>query len=120
MDMVTGSMITGIYSARFMSLNDLIGAGIAVLDGAALHGGGFEYLYKGKYRLADDNRVLATVDVENYSGKPNPALGLLRSYRLTLTGTATPQDLMLSGQVDGQPKLIVRLELKKISDLVEQ
>ena len=113
-------MITGIYSARFMSKNDLVGAGIAVLDGSALHGGGFDYLYKGKYRLADDNRVTATIDVDNYSGKPNPVLGLLRSYRLTLSGLATPQGLIISGQVEGQPQLIVSIELTKIGELVDQ
>jgi hypothetical protein len=120
MNMIVGSMLTGIYSARFTSLNDLVGAGVAVLDGTALHGGGFEYLYKGKCRRADDNCVVATVDVENYSRKPNLVLGLLRSYRLTLNGTATSQGSLLSGQVAGQPKLIVGLELTKISDLVDQ
>jgi hypothetical protein len=118
--MIVGSMLTGIYSARFMSLKDLVGAGIAVLDGATLHGGGFDYLYKGTYRLADDNAVSATIDVDNYSGTPNPALGLLRSYRLSLSGTATPQGLLLSGQVDGQVKLVVSLELTKISDLIDR
>ena len=47
MNMIVGSMLTGIYSARFTSLNDLVGAGVAVLDGTALHGGGFEHLIKG-------------------------------------------------------------------------
>jgi hypothetical protein len=112
--------MTGIYSARFMSHHDLVGAGIAVLDGSALHGGGFDYLYKGKYRLTDDETVLATIDVDNYTGKPNHVLGLPRSYRLTLDGKATPQGLTLSGQIDGQPKLPVSLELTKISDLVDQ
>jgi T3SS negative regulator,GrlR len=113
-------MITGIYSARFLSHNDLVGAGIAILDGAALHGGGFDYLYKGKYRFADNNRVIATIDVDNYTGKPNSALGLLRSYRLTLSGVAAPQGFTLSGQVEGQPKLIVSLELTKIGELIDQ
>ena len=111
-------MITGIYSARFMSNNDLVGVGIAVLDGAALHGGGFDYLYKGKYRLADNNQVIATVDVENYTGKPNSVLGLLRSYRLILSGVAAPQSFTLSGQVEGQPQLIISIELTKIGELV--
>ena len=40
-------MIMGIYSVRFLSNKDLVGVGIAVIDGTTLHGGGFDYLYKG-------------------------------------------------------------------------
>lgn len=112
-------MITGIYSTRFLSNKGLVGAGIAVLDGAALHGGGFDYLYTGTYRVADNKMVSATVDLENYTGKPNSVLGLLRSYRLTLSGVATPQGFTLSGQVEAQPKLIVSIELTKIGDLID-
>ena len=74
--------------------------------------------YKGKCRLADNNQVIATVDVENYTGKPNSVLGLLRSYRLILSGVAAPQSFTLSGQVEGQPQLIISIELTKIGELV--
>ncbi|MEP6959787.1 MAG: GrlR family regulatory protein [Nitrospirota bacterium] len=110
----------GIYSVRFLSNKDLVGVGIAVIDGTTLHGGGFDYLYKGTYRVADYNMVIATVDLENYSGKPNAVLGLFRFYQLTLSGLATPQVFTLSGQVRGQPQLIVSLELTKIGELVDQ
>lgn len=110
-------MITGIYSTRFLANNDLVGAGIAVLDGTTLHGGGFDYLYKGTYRVADNEMVSATVDLENYTGKPNSILGLLRSYRLTLSGVVAPPGFTLSGQVEGQPQLMIRIEFTKIGEL---
>lgn len=113
-------VITGIYSARFLSNKDLVGAGIIVIHGDALHGGGFDYLYKGTYRFVDDNMVHATVDIENYTEKPNPVLGLLRSYRLTLSGVAAPQSFTLSGQVEGQPQLMISIELTKIGELFDQ
>ena len=113
-------MIMGIYSVRLLSNKDLVGVGIAVIDGTTLHGGGFDYLYKGAYRVADNNMVIATVDLENYSGTPNPVLGLLRFYQLTLSGLATPPVFTLSAQVRGQPQLIISLELTKIAELTNR
>ena len=113
------SLITGIYSIRFLLNNDPIGAGIAVLNGTALHGGGVDYLYKGTYQLADNHGVSATLDLENYTGTPNPVPGLPRSYRLTLNDISTPQGFTLSGEVDGYPQLLMSLELTKIGELVD-
>ena len=113
-------MITGIYSVRFLSNHDLVGAGTAVIDGTTLHGAGFDYLYKGTYRVADNNMLNATVDLDNFSGKPNAVLGLLRFYQLILSGLATPPVFTLSGQVSGQPHRIIGLELTKIGELVDQ
>ena len=112
-------MFTGIYSARFMSNSTPVGSGIVVIDGASLHGGDLDYLYKGKYRLFD-GKLSATVDVENYTGRPNSVLGPLRSFRLTLNGVMASGGLSLSGAVDGRPDLMIRIELTKISDLVGQ
>lgn len=111
-------MIFGIYSANFLSNNNLMGAGIVVNDGASLHGGDLSYLYKGKYRL-DDNRISATVDVENYTGRPNSVLGPLRSYRLTMNGVIASHSFNLSGSVD-VPDQMIRIELKKRGELVGQ
>ena len=112
-------MIAGIYSAKFLSNNNLMGFGIVVIDGATIHGGDLPYLYKGKYRL-DDNKISATVDVENYTGNPNSVFGPLRSYRLILNGVVSPHGFDLSGAVNGQPNRMIRIELKKISELVDR
>jgi hypothetical protein len=64
--------------------------------------------------------VNATVDVDNFSGKPNAVLGLLRFYQLTLSGLATPPVFTLSGQVSAQPQRLISLELTKIGELVDQ
>ncbi|MBU6483004.1 MAG: hypothetical protein KGS09_20995 [Nitrospirae bacterium] len=78
-------MIAGIYSAKFLSNNNLMGFGIVVIDGATLHGGDLSCLYKGKYRL-DDNKISATVDVENYTGQVQAI-------------NATPSGVQWSGRV---------------------
>ena len=64
--------------------------------------------------------INATVDLDNFSGKPNAVLGLLRFYQLILSGLATPPVFTLSGQVSGQPHRIIGLELTKIGELVDQ
>lgn len=112
-------MVHGVYSAQFMSNNNLVGSGIVVIDGASLHGGDLDYLYKGKYRLFD-TKMSATVDVENYTGRPHSVLGPLKSFRLNLNGVTAPHGFSLSGAVDGQPGLMIRIELTKISELVDQ
>lgn len=112
-------MIDGIYAADFVSNRNIFGHGIVVFDGGRFHGGDMDYLYKGKYRL-DQNKIIATVDIENYTGHPNSIFGAIKQFRLTLNGVITPAGFSLSGQVDGHPHLIIRIDVKKLSVLVEQ
>lgn len=112
-------MIDGIYSAAFGSSLGNVGTGVAVFDGHRFHGGDLAYTYKGKFRL-DQNKIIATADVSNYSGHPNSIFGPITSFRLTLNGVVTPAGFSLSGQVEGHPQLIIRIDLKKICDLVDQ
>jgi hypothetical protein len=111
-------MITGIYSAKFWSGDNRMGIGIVVIDGGAMHGGDLHYIYRGKYRFVD-NTVSSTVEVENYSGTLDSALGPLNSFRLALTGTVMGQNFDLSGSVENRPNLTIRIELKKIGNLVD-
>ena len=112
-------MIAGIYSARFKVHDYQLGLGIVVIDGHSLHGGDYDYVYKGTYRL-EEQTVSASVEVKNYSGKPNSVLGPIAAYRLNLTGVVAPHGFSLSGQVIEQPDLIVRIELIKIGELVDR
>jgi hypothetical protein len=112
-------MVSGIYSAQFISNSNHFGTGIVVIDGASLHGGDAAYLYRSKYSLTD-NRISAAVEVENYSGSPMSVFGPLSYYRLTLNGVIEPHGFILSGAPDGMPNHMVRIELKKIGELIDQ
>jgi len=112
--------IRGVYSALFKSNHNQVGAGIVVIDGATLHGGDLNYLYKGKYKLDDKGGIDATVDVDNYSGLKNAVVGPFKSFRLTLKGIAAPHGFALSGAVEEHPKYMIQIDLIRISDLVDQ
>jgi len=113
--------IDGVYSARFISNSKEAGAGIVVIDGATLHGGDTDYLYKGKYRFVDDQGgISVTVDVDNYSGRRSAVVGPFDRFRLTLTGKTAQQGFLLSGAVDGYADRTIQIDLKRISDLVTE
>ena len=112
-------MIDGLYAARFGSNLGNIGTGVVIFDGGRLHGGDASYFYKGKFRL-DDSRIIATVDVVHYAGQPNSVFGPAREFRLTLNGVINPQGFSLAGQVADHPTLMINIDVRKISDLVEE
>lgn len=112
-------MISGIYSAKFVSNKQVAGSGVVVFTGGALYGGDATYYYKGKYKRDGNNNITATVQVANHSGTASSVFGPLDSFRLTLNGIASTEGFTLSGQVEGQPTLLITISLKKVDELVE-
>lgn len=110
--------IEGIYAAQFMSNADQYGEGIIVLDKGKIHGGDLDNVYVGTFSVAN-NDIAATVEITNYSGNVSSVLGL-RQYRLTLKGAMkTPQNITVSGVVEGRADLAIKVNLHKLSHLVE-
>ena len=113
-------MISGIYSAVFASNNaNLVGSGVAIFSGNAVHGGDASFYYKGTYKLDASNTVSAQIDVDHYSGTPDSVLGPRETFRLTLNGIVTDQGFTLSGEIIGEPISTVTIALKKLENLVE-
>ena len=113
-------MISGIYSAVFASNNaNLVGSGVAIFSGNAVHGGDAPFYYKGKYQRYDGNNVSAQVEVVHYSGTPDSVLGPRETFRLTLNGIINDQGFTLSGQIVGEPASQITIALKKLENLVE-
>ena len=113
-------MISGIYSAVFASNNaNLVGSGVAIFSGNAIHGGDASFYYKGKYKLDASNTVSAQIEVVHYSGTPDSVLGPRETFRLTLNGVVTDQGFTLSGEIVGEPASKVTIALKKLENLVE-
>ena len=113
-------MISGIYSAVFASNNaNLVGSGVAIFSGNAVHGGNVSFYYKGKYQLHDSHNVSAQVELVHYSGTPDSVLGPRETFRLTLTGIINDQGFTLSGQIVGEPTSQITIALKKLENLIE-
>lgn len=115
-------MISGIFAAVFASTLGSGGTGVAVLSGNAIHGGDMSFYFRGKYRLEDGGRIFGTIDVKRYSPLQTSIFGPgVDSFRLTLKGSVVKRDegFELSGEVDGQPGLGIKILLNKIDDLIE-
>ena len=113
-------MVSGIYSAVFASNNThLVGSGVAIFSGNAVHGGDASFYYKGKYTLDANNNVSVQVEVVHYSGTPDSVLGPRETFRLILNGLVTDQGFTLSGEIVGEPISRVTIALKKLENLVE-
>jgi len=112
-------MLSGIYTAEFLSNQSLMGRGVAIFTENAIHGGDAAFYYKGKYRRDGENRISAEVQVIDYSGKKQSVLGPLGVFWLTLTGVKKDQQFTLVGEVEGQPNLKISIILRKVDELVE-
>ncbi len=112
-------MISGIFSAEFTSNKDMMGRGVAVFSGNAIHGGDAAYYYRGKYRLDASNQISGTIEAVKYSPVQTSVVGPLDRFRLILNGIVNDQGFELSGPVEGHPDLLIRITLKKIDELIE-
>jgi hypothetical protein len=80
-------MISGIFSAVFVSNKNMLGCGVTVFSGNAIHGGDSSFYYRGKYKLDASNQISGTIDVVKYSPVLNSVFGsALDSFRLKLNG----------------------------------
>jgi hypothetical protein len=73
-------MISGIYSAVFASNNNVVGSGVAVFSGNALHGDDRAYYYKAKYKLNESNKIAALVEASQTYIRRRMFILLLGAY----------------------------------------
>ena len=114
-------MISGIFSAEFISNRNGAGCGVAIFSGNTVHGGDSSHYYRGKYRLDERNQIAGTIEVFKYSTLSNSVFGPLDRFKLILNGIVSLDNnaFELSGQVQGQPNLMITISLKKMDDLIE-
>lgn len=112
-------MISGIYAAIFKSQNNAYGSGVAVFHNYAIHGGDAAYYYRGKCIRGENNKITGQIDVVKYSTVSNSIFGPLNSFRLLLNGVENDKSFELSGQVEGQPHLMITITLQKMAELIE-
>jgi hypothetical protein len=82
--------------------------------------GDASFYYRGKYALAEGNKISGKIDVVQYSNLSNSIFGPLKSFRLILNGIMNGQAFVLSGQVEGHPTLLITIRLQKLENLIEQ
>lgn len=114
-------MTSGIFSAAFMSNQQKVGCGVAIFTGNTIHGGDASCYYRGKYRLDGNNQIVGTIDVAQYSTAGASIFGPITEFRLILTGHIITNETAfeLSGYMEDQPQLKIRIILNKLEELIE-
>ena len=114
-------MTSGVFSAAFISNLNSGGSGVAIFSGNTIHGGDASHYYRGKYRFDDNNQISGTIDVVKYSPIQNSVFGPIASFRLKLDGhiILNERAFELSGHIEGQPQLQIKIALNKLDDLIE-
>jgi hypothetical protein len=114
-------MISGIFSAAFVSNQNMAGYGVAVFSGNAIHGGDASHYYRGKYKLDEKNLMSGTIEVFKYTNLQNSVFGPLDKFKLILNGQVIVNDkeFELSGSVEGHPEFLIRIALKKMDELID-
>jgi hypothetical protein len=91
-------MLSGIYTAEFLSNQSLMGRGVAIFTENAIHGGDAAFYYKGKYRRDGENRISAEVQVIDYSGRNNRSLVRSGCFGLRLLASKKINSLLWWGK----------------------
>ena len=112
-------MISGMYSAEFISSRGAGGTGIAIFSSGTIHGGDTSFYYRGKFKLDEQNRISGTIEVIKHSNLFNSVFGPLERFKLILNGLVQNEGFTLLGQIDGEPTEAITIVLKKIDDLVD-
>lgn len=111
-------MLPGLYSIVFAAPGGNAGIGLVVADKGKLHGGDLSYLYRGTYET-DGSSLKARIHVSHYRGQPNSILGPLGNFTLVLSGNASDTRFSLSGQVEGNPQLMISIVAERQAALIE-
>lgn len=114
-------MISGIFSAQFITNQKTGGPGVAVFSGNVVHGGDALGYFRGKYTLDERNLISGTIEVFKYPHNSTHKLVYDKdNFELILNGQEIVNDkeFELSGQVVGDPKECITIVLKKIDDLI--
>jgi hypothetical protein len=114
-------MTSGIFSAAFISSQNSGGFGVAIFSDNVIHGGDASYYYRGKYRLDHNNQMSGTIDVARYTTIQNSVFGPMDSFRLKLDGhiVVNERAFELTGHIEGQPQMQIKIVLNKLEDLIE-
>ena len=112
-------MISGIFSATFVSNLNLRGSGVAIFSGNTIHGGDAAFYYRGKYRLAEGNRISGTIEVFQYAPTSGSVVGTFERFRLKLNGVVKHEGFELSGPVEDHPDRLISIKLKKMDELID-
>ena len=114
-------MLNGIYSISFAG-STAAGTGVVIIDGVRIMGGDAAFVYRGKYRRDDKNGITAVVEVEKHNDTRLSIFGDLTHFRLNLNGVVQSdgKSLTLSGQVEGQPRHMIVMNLTKLGDLIDE
>ena len=112
-------MISGIFSAVFMSSRGKGGTGVAVFSNNTVHGGDVSFYYRGKFKLEESNQISATIEVKRHTDIQQSIFGSLNHFKLKLHGIVQGDNIALSGQIAGHPTEQIQIALKRIDDLVD-
>jgi hypothetical protein len=107
-------MTSGIFSAAFISSQNSGGFGVAIFSDNVIHGGDASYYYRGKYRLDHNNQMSGTIDVARYTTIQNSVFGPMDCHIVV-----NERAFELTGHIEGQPQMQIKIVLNKLEDLIE-
>jgi len=102
--------VEALWSVEFISSNQLVGTGVAVLETQRVLGGDDKYMYVGEYKI--ENGVFsAHITVSHYGGAPWSVFGDRNQFRLVLSGHVGDRTFDAEGYIEGEPqnKILIRL-----------
>lgn len=116
------SNINGLYSVLFFNGVADFGAGTVSIRNGSLNGGDHGFSYQGRVEVAEGaDTVTGQIQVKRWNQGVAPVIPGLTAYVLDIKGSydAEHHTFKLEGAAEGMPGSKLRIEAKRLADLVE-
>ena len=108
--------LSGLWSVKFVSNAQNVGAGIIVIDADNnVLGGDAQYYYVGKLAIANDI-VNAQIAIKIHNRFPGAlsVFGPLEAFDLILSGRSAPNEMVLSGRMKQSSQHTISIQCNKL------
>lgn len=109
-------MIEALWSAEFLSNQDIFGSGVVIFETGRIFGGDAQYYYTGTYEIKNGT-LEGKVDVVHFSGEPWSVFGTLSKFSLNLTGQPSAKTFDVGGVLIEDPAKRILIRLTKRAHL---
>lgn len=109
-------MVEALWTFKFITHQNTVGAGVAILESGHVFGGDSEYYFIGSYSIRG-NEITVEVESTHYGTTPNSMFGPAKHLNLRFSGPLAQPTTTLEGNVVEAPEKRMTLVLTRREEL---
>lgn len=108
-------MFDGLWIIKFLSVNDLYGSGVLIINENRLLGGDDSYYYSGSCQI-NQKKIDGKVHVIKYDPNGISVFGEIDHFEITFSGNIDDNNLDVSGNITNSPESTINIVGTKKED----